>query len=144
MPTVAQITAAVVKFITASDKAYDIVNGPASGAGSTIAVTSGTIKSFAKLQADAEAAFALLGSPLELTSPPVNGTTSGTLGKIAIATIGGARQYSFRLVKVAGLIWEPATANVIWNDAPATGVARYMRLSFTGTGDDRTTFYEEL
>lgn len=52
MSTLATILASVTKFITASDKAHAIVNGPASGEGSEVVVDSGVIPTHAKQSAD--------------------------------------------------------------------------------------------
>lgn len=73
LPTYTELAAALTKFFTASDKAHDIVNGPASGTGSTITVESGVIPTFAKAIADFEASGGGTG-----TFPLVNlGTFSG-------------------------------------------------------------------
>ena len=48
MATLTTILASVSKFLTASDKAHAIVNGPATGPGSTVSVESGEIPTFAK------------------------------------------------------------------------------------------------
>jgi hypothetical protein len=84
LPTYTELAAKLTQFFTASDKAYQIVNGPASGTGSTVSVTSGTLETFAKIQAR-------LPSPLALTANPVNGTTSGVTGQLAIVTISGVK-----------------------------------------------------
>lgn len=56
MATTAEIAAKIIKFFTASDKGHDIVNGPATGEGSTVAVESGTVKTFARTLAEFETA----------------------------------------------------------------------------------------
>ena len=60
LPTYSDFAASIAKFFTASDKAHDIVNGPASGDGSTITVESGAVKTHARQQAEMEAALAAL------------------------------------------------------------------------------------
>jgi hypothetical protein len=52
MPTTTEIAAAATQFVAASNKAHSIVNGPASGVGSTVAVESGEIPTHAKQAAD--------------------------------------------------------------------------------------------
>lgn len=256
MATFAQILAAGVKWIAAGDKAEAIVNGPASGAGSTVVVTSGTIPTFPKVIADAEAAFdvvsadaedafaevlaeleaalAAYNAPLALTAAPVNGDviattitladyaglrgtygyTTSWMGRVriqhttnpgivfwngsqwnmayngttyyhsldnvlypwlvttwvadnvsfpvlpvlttpalgtvavlhqeAVATIAASGMiYSFKCVK-APSTWTPLTSGVLWDPNPPSGVARYRRLVFTGSGDDHTTTYSDL
>ena len=52
MATFAQLLAAGVKWINASNKAHAIVNGPATGVGSSVTVESGDIPTFAKQAAE--------------------------------------------------------------------------------------------
>jgi hypothetical protein len=54
-PSTTEINAAIVKIMEAAELADDVVNGPASGAGSDVTVTSGVVPTLAK-RAAAEAA----------------------------------------------------------------------------------------
>ena len=82
MATISEIIASVAQFLTASDKAFAIVNGPASGPGSEVTVASGVVPTMAKVAADN----VVLLTPLSLTAPPVNAgarlVTGGTYGPV--------------------------------------------------------------
>lgn len=81
MASLATILASVTKFITASDKAHAIVNGPSTGAGSTVTVESGVIPTFAKKLAESGSNIIIrpdnLGNPNGRETLHVTGTYEG-------------------------------------------------------------------
>lgn len=108
LPTYAQFASKISDFFTATEKAWAIVNGPASGSGSTVVVTSGTLPTFAKVIADLLAGFP---DALELTDPPEDGVTNGSaVGQAAyVRTTNGGRDFVdiWRCTNASSNLWQP-------------------------------------
>lgn len=93
MATASELSAKVSVFISTADKAYALVNGPASGTGSTVVTAAGTLPTFAKQLADAAATFTT-NSNAAITTFNASGTsainTFNTNGNAAIAALNEA------------------------------------------------------
>ena len=81
MATTAELAASIGSLIATQEKAFAIVNGPATGVGSTVTVASGVIPTFAKKLAE-------LTSPINLTPEtltlPDFGSTTPPLGALGL------------------------------------------------------------
>lgn len=78
-------------------------------------------------------------TPLELNAPPVQGTTVGLFGQIAIATIGGV-QYTWRCVDVSPYTWEGATSGLFYNST----ISLWRKAVLTGTGGSESLTFTDL
>lgn len=81
-----RIEAATGELETASGLAHDIVNGPASGAGSTVTTEGGPVKTFAKMLADAEADHGNAAANAELALTRANAAAASATAAAGSAT----------------------------------------------------------
>jgi len=127
LPTYSQLATALTKFFTATDKAHDIVNGPASGDGSTVTVTSGVIPTFSKRLSDLNNITVLTpSSNYELTFP------TGTF------SLGDVKRYN--ITPTAGIdlsfhvdISIPSDSIITFPKALTADLLYIVRLEYAGT-----------
>lgn len=124
MASIAELTAAGVKLISAADKYFAIVNGPATGVGSTVTVNAGTLDTLAKQSAALSASIAAFEAA----------------GVAAIATYPGAVQVGspdpeagMKVLLNTGGGYELA----LWNSTRS--IYQYVRIEGTA-GNEQLTF----
>jgi len=125
MSLLSDFTAAVDLLLADGEKYNAIVNGPASGAGSTVVTDSGNVKTFAKAIADFETASATLLSEFENDKDTFNNQATLALNQFATNSSNAIGTFETD----AQIALDAFNASVLTSVLTALGVPSYANLT---------------